>query len=228
MTYVNQKASFEAYEKIKRGILDLRYRPGEKLSETRLADDLNLGRSPIRTALARLGGEGWIKVLPQSGTFVRDLTPQEVADIADLRLLLEAHAAQRAAERIVESDLAMLRNEFEALKAKGVDGHFDEFLKLDDRFHTTLHRVSGNQRIAEILQNLRDQIHWIRVVNAIVPGRVAESLKEMDHVLVALERRDGEGAARAMRQHIGNIANSFAALAVDEAPHDTEEEPGRD
>jgi DNA-binding GntR family transcriptional regulator len=218
MTFINQKASFEAYEKIKRAILDLRYRPGEKLSETRLAEDLNLGRSPIRTALARLGGEGWIKVLPQSGTFVRELSPQEVTDIAELRLLLEAHAAQRAAQRIGPDDLSLLRTEFESLKAKGVDGHFEEFLRLDDRFHTTLHRLAGNQRVAEILQNLRDQIHWIRVVNAIVPGRVAESLKEMDRVLVALERRDGEEAAKAMRQHIGNIANSFATISVDEAP----------
>jgi DNA-binding GntR family transcriptional regulator len=218
MTFLNQKASFEAYEKIKRGILDLRYRPGEKLSETRLAEDLNLGRSPIRTALARLGGEGWIQVLPQSGTFVRELSPQEVADVAELRLLLEAHAAHRAAERIGPDDLNVLRTEFEALKAKGVDGHFEEFLRLDDHFHTTLHRVAGNRRVAEILQNLRDQIHWIRVVNAILPGRVAESLKEMDRVLVALERRDGEEAAKAMRQHIGNVANSFANISVDEAP----------
>jgi DNA-binding GntR family transcriptional regulator len=218
MTFLNQKASFEAYEKIKRGILDLRYRPGEKLSETRLAEDLHLGRSPIRTALARLGGEGWIKVLPQSGTFVRELSPQEVKDIAELRLLLEAHAAQRAAECIGPDDLNLLRAEFESLKAKGVDGHFEEFLRLDDRFHTTLHRLAGNQRVAEILQNLRDQIHWIRVVNAIVPGRVAESLKEMDRVLVALERRDGEEAAEAMRQHIGNIANSFATISIDEEP----------
>lgn len=221
MTFQSQKASFEAYEKIKRGILDLRYRPGEKLSETRLVEDLNLGRSPIRTALARLGGEGWIKVLPQSGTFVRDLSPQEVADIAELRLLLEAHAARRAAERIGDHDLNLLRTEFEALKAKGVEGHFEDFLRLDDRFHTTLHRVAGNQRVADILQNLRDQIHWIRVVNAIVPGRVAESLKEMDRVLVALERRDAEEAAKAMRQHIGNIASSFATVS-DGAVHNDE------
>lgn len=213
-----QNASFEAYEKIKKGILDLRYRPGEKLSETRLAEDLSLGRSPIRTALARLGGEGWIRVSPQSGTFVRDLSHEEVRDIAELRLLLEAHAAQQAAERIGAADLSVLRTEFEALKAKGVDGHFDEFLRLDDRFHTTLYRVAGNRRVADILQNLRDQIHWIRVVNAIVPGRVAESLKEMDHVLIALERHDGAEAAKAMRQHIGNIASSFAALSVEKGP----------
>lgn len=210
-----RSASSEAYEKIKKGILDLRYRPGEKLSETRLAEDLQLGRSPIRTALARLGGEGWIRVSPQSGTFVRDLSPDEVRDIAELRLLLEAHAARQAAERISDADLKVLRTGFEALKAKGVDGHFDEFLQLDDHFHTTLYRVAGNQRVADILQNLRDQIHWIRVVNAIVPGRVAESLREMDSILTALERHDPSEAAKAMRRHIGNIASLFAATSVE-------------
>jgi DNA-binding GntR family transcriptional regulator len=137
-----------------------------------------------------------------------------VAEIAELRLLLEAHAAQRAAARISADDLKVLRAEFESLKAKGVDGHFDEFLRLDDRFHTTLYRVAANQRVADILENLRDQIHWIRVTNAILPGRVAESLSEMDSVLSALERHDGEEAAKAMSRHIGNIAQSFAATAI--------------
>jgi len=204
----------QAYEQIKGSILDLRYKPGDKLSEARLADELQLGRSPIRAALARLEGEGWIRVLPQSGTFVRELSQQEVEDIAELRLLLEAHAAQQAAERIGANDLKVLRAEFETLKAMGVDGHFDEFLRVDDRFHTTLYRVAGNRRVADILGNLRDQIHWIRVANAILPGRVAESLNEMDRVLVALERHDGAAAAEAMRGHIGNIAQSFAATAV--------------
>jgi DNA-binding GntR family transcriptional regulator len=212
---VTQAPSFEAYSKIKRAILDLRYKPGEKLSETRLAQELSLGRSPIRTALVRLEGEGWISVVPQCGTFVRDLSQQEVMDLAELRLLLEAHAAERAAERISDDDMNSLRAQFEALKTKGVDGHFDDFLQLDDRFHTTLYQLTGNQRIAGILQNLRDQIHWIRVANAIVPGRVAESFKEMDRVLGALERRDGAAAATAMRQHIGNIAHSFASISLD-------------
>lgn len=220
MALITRTPAVQAYEQIKGSILDLRYRPGDKLSEARLVDELNLGRSPIRAALARLEGEGWIKVLPQSGTFVRELSRQEVKDIAELRLLLEAHAAQTAAERIGVDDLKRLRAEFENLKAKGVDGHFDEFLRLDDRFHTTLYRVAGNQRVADILGNLRDQIHWIRVTNAILPGRVAESLSEMDFVLSALERHDGEEAAKAMRRHIGNIAQSFAATAAGKADVD--------
>jgi DNA-binding GntR family transcriptional regulator len=211
---MSETPSFEAYHRIKRGILDLRYRPGEKLSETQLAQQLNLGRSPIRTALARLEGEGWIRILPQSGTFVRDLSPTEVRDIAELRLLLEVHAAERATERISSQELIALRSEFNGLMARGVEGYFDEFLRLDDRFHTTLHRLAGNQRITEILRNLRDQIHWVRVANAIVPGRVAESLGEMERVLIGLERRDSAAAGDAMRHHIGNIANSFENLSV--------------
>ena len=220
MPLIARAPAVQAYEQIKGNILDLRYKPGDKLSEARLADELQLGRSPIRAALARLEGEGWIRVLPQSGTFVRELSRQEVMDIAELRLLLEAHAAQRAAQRIGADDLKALRAEFETLRAKGVEGHFDEFLRVDDRFHTTIHRVAGNQRVAEILGNLRDQIHWMRVANAILPGRVAESLNEMDCVLSALERHDAEAAADAMRRHIGNIAQSFAAAAAGRADSD--------
>lgn len=208
-----ETASAKAYESIKRSILGLRYKPGEKLSETRLAQELDLGRSPIRTALARLEGEGWIEVQPQSGTFVRDPSPEEVSDIAELRMLLEAYAAERAAARIRPEQLGALRQAFDDLKARGVEGHFDAFLEVDDLFHRTLHRVAGNARIEGILRNLRDQIHWIRVANAILPGRVAGSLKEMDRVLRALERRDGSAAASAMREHIGNVAKSFASLS---------------
>ena len=74
MRLIARTPAVQAYEQIKGNILDLRYKPGDKLSEARLADELQLGRSPIRAALARLEGEGWIRVLPQSGTFVRELS----------------------------------------------------------------------------------------------------------------------------------------------------------
>ena len=70
-----------AYDRIKQAILNVTYRPGEKLSEVRLAADLQLGRSPIRSALARLEAESWIRVLPQSGTFVRMLEVRELEEL---------------------------------------------------------------------------------------------------------------------------------------------------
>src|ERR1035437_1249457 len=108
-----------AYERIKKGILALRYPPGEKLSEARLAAELQLGRSPVRSALSRLEGENWVKVFPQSGTFVREVDPLEVEELAELRLLLETHTTRIAAMHISAKELEQLRGEFDALKARG-------------------------------------------------------------------------------------------------------------
>jgi len=202
----------DAYHRIKTGILECRYQPGQKLSESKLASELQLGRSPIRSALARLERDGWVRVLPQNGTFVRHFTAEEVASMSELRLLLEAHAASVAATRVAPEELARLRTKFEALKSVGASQNFEQFLALDDLFHGTVYRVAGNPFVTEILNNLRDQIHWLRVTTAVLPGRVDESLHEMERVLHSMERRDPQAAAEAMRQHIGNIAISFDAL----------------
>jgi DNA-binding GntR family transcriptional regulator len=212
MSHLPDAGFTDAYRKIKEGILGLRYKPGQKLSETKLAADLRVGRSPVRSALARLERDGWVRVLPQHGTFVRKFSAEDVAAMSELRLLLEAHAASVAASKVTPADLALLRTRFEALKAKGAERNFEEFLALDDLFHGLVHRVANNPFITEILRNLRDQIHWVRVINAALPGRVDASLHEMDRVLSAMERRDGEAAAQAMRQHIGNIAISYEAV----------------
>jgi DNA-binding GntR family transcriptional regulator len=202
----------DAYRKIKEGILAMRYKPGQKLSETKRAADLGVGRSPIRSALARLERDGWVRVLPQQGTFVRKFSAEDVAGMSELRLLLESHAASVAAAKVTSEELGLLRMQFEALKVRGAERNFEEFLALDDMFHGLVYRVANNPLITEILRNLRDQIHWVRVINAAVPGRVDASFAEMDRVLSAMERRDGEAAAQAMRQHIGNIAISYQAV----------------
>jgi DNA-binding GntR family transcriptional regulator len=199
----------DAYRKIKDGILEVRYRPGQKLSEAKLAAEFGVGRSPVRSALARLERDGWVRVLPQQGTFVRKFSAADIAAMSELRLLLEGHAASVAAQKVTSSELALVRSKFEALKVRGAEQHFDEFLALDDMFHALVYRAAGNPLVTEILKNLRDQIRWLRAFNAAKPGRVDASFAEMERVLSAMERRDGEAAAHAMRQHIGNIAGSY-------------------
>jgi DNA-binding GntR family transcriptional regulator len=201
-----------AYNKIKQAILDLVYRPGEKLSEVRLANDLNVGRSPIRSALARLESENWIRVMPQSGTFVRMLEAGELEELSELRLVLEVHATRMATVKLTEEQLQELRKVFNKLKRKSIEKHIPEFTALDTRFHSTIYEAAGNRRIQEILLNLKDQISWVRAVTATLPGRVTESLREMDVILSAMEQRDADSAAAAMARHIGNIADTFKSM----------------
>jgi DNA-binding GntR family transcriptional regulator len=201
-----------AYERIKQAILELTYRPGAKLSEMRLATDLGVGRSPVRSALSRLESEGWVNIAPQSGTFVRDLDTDELEQLSELRCVLEVHATRAATPRISERELADLRKRFDALKRKSVERNIGEFTTLDTLFHGTIYRAAGNARIEGILLNLKDQISWVRAVTATLPGRVTESLLEMDAVLAAMEERNARGAANAMEKHIKNIASNFKSL----------------
>jgi len=205
-------AAETAYTQVKEAILSFKYRPGEKLSEARLSTQLGAGRSPIRSALARLASEGWIRVLPQSGTFVSELTVHDVLELATIRQLLEPYVTRLAATRITAEELTALRALAEDLKATGLKGRFQAFTELDDRIHFAIHRAAGNRRIAGILRNLHDQIHWVRVSTATLPGRIEKSMREMDQILRALERRDPETAEKAMRQHIRNIAQSFRSM----------------
>jgi DNA-binding GntR family transcriptional regulator len=204
-----------AYDRIKEALLNLTYLPGKKLSDVHLSADLGIGLSSIRSALERLESENWIRVLPQSGTFVRVLETGEPEELFELRLLLERHATRSATTRITTEQLAELRTLLDELKAKRIEDHISEFRSLNTRFHSTIYRVAGNRRIEEILLNLNDQIVWVRAVTAIVPGRVMESLLEMEKVLDAMERRDSDAAEAAVTRHIGNIAETFKSMLSD-------------
>src|ERR1700744_5954455 len=106
------RSPFLAYTQIKARIIDLTYQPGERLSETKLAEEFGLGRSPIRTALLRLESEGWVEISPQSGTFVGALSEREIQELTEFRAILEAFCAGQAVARISAEDLEILQMKF--------------------------------------------------------------------------------------------------------------------
>ncbi|HEY0219616.1 MAG TPA: GntR family transcriptional regulator [Afipia sp.] len=204
----------DPYEAIKEGIRSHAYPPGQKLSEARLAEQLGVGRSPVRTSLRRLEAEGWIEISPQSGSFVAEPSTSDVLELAELRRLLEAHAACEAATKLTDDELKMLREECDALKAIDLERDTDSLHAFDDIFHSTIHRAAGNKRITRMLRTLKDQIHWVRTFNTTVrPRRTSGSFAEMERVLEALERRNGEAAAALMAEHIQQIANTFVDIS---------------
>ena len=199
-----------AYEEIKRRIIDLAYPPGTKLSEARLVDELGLGRSPIRTAFARLQAEGFIAVSPQSGTYVRALTEREIKDIIDCRLLLETHVTRLAARNMDAEQLRRLRVAFRRLAPQGREissDVFEDFNELDSMFHSTIYQAAGNEAMAGILGNLLEKVRWIKRSFPSTPKRMKVSFAELERVLEALEERDADAAAQRMREHIGNAAD---------------------
>jgi DNA-binding GntR family transcriptional regulator len=193
-----------AYRELKRRITELVYKPGDKLSEAGIAAELGCGRSPIRTAFSRLQSEGWIEISPQSGTFVRGLSDIEITEILEARVVLEPYLAGRAAKMMSDAELTRLRNAFSAFGKRVPTDRLDGYLELDLQFHQAIYQAAGNQLIAGILVNLIDKVRWIRRGSAPYPLRINVAFAEIHAVLDALEARDTDAAAAAMRAHIEN------------------------
>ncbi|WP_454916785.1 GntR family transcriptional regulator [Xanthobacter sediminis] len=217
-------AADAAYQEIKWRIMNRGYAPGEKLSEARLSAELGVGRSPIRTALARLQGEGWIAVSPQSGTYVKGLTTAEINEVFELRLILEPAAAALAAERMETAELDRLKRAFETLGPMLCEDRVDDYLALDLQTHRTIYNAGGNQLIAGILLNLLDKVHWIQR-GCISTPRQVRAYQEIRELLGALERRDSEEAARVMRTHIFHTAQFRSLPAAKTAFEELAAEP---
>jgi DNA-binding GntR family transcriptional regulator len=202
----DEKATVTAYREIKNRILDLRYPSGTKLSETRIATELGLGRSPIRSALARLREEGWVAITPQSGTYVKALTAQDIAEVLELRLLLEAHAVERATARISELELRGLKRALAMLAPHIIEGRLQEFIELDDQIHSVIYRAADNKLITTILYQLREKIRWIMPTSAATRERQKRALRELRAIVEALQSRDAAAAVACMREHVRNAA----------------------
>src|SRR3979411_2722216 len=91
--------SEEAYLRIRERIISLGMPPGSVVNESRLGEELKIGRTPIREALQRLARENLVRSIPHRGTFVTDVNITDLARITEVRVVLEGHAARLAAER---------------------------------------------------------------------------------------------------------------------------------
>src|SRR6478672_7567083 len=97
-----------AYDDVRAAIVENRYRPGQRLVEQRIAEELGLSRTPVREALRLLEAEGLVVSERNRGAMVRPLSSTEVGDLYGLRIRLESYAVEVATERATEEELGEL------------------------------------------------------------------------------------------------------------------------
>ena len=134
---------------IKEGIL----KPGERLMEIQLADELGVSRTPIREAIRKLELEGFVVMIPRRGTYVADISLKDVVQVFEIRSALEELAAGLAAERITPDELEELERILVEINEYIDRDEFDKIVDTDIRFHGVLYRASRNNRLVDILHN---------------------------------------------------------------------------
>jgi len=191
----------QAYEAIKQGILDSRYAPGALLSENQLAEELQISRTPIREALRELAGGGLVRILPQRGIVVSDLSVQDIIEVYQLREQLEGFAARVAAEHLGPADAEALRADHRAAQAHRKAGRLRQAYNASVLMHDRIIRLAGNARLGQFMAQLSDQVHRFGLLT-LRHGRVEPALREHGLIIDALVEGKAEEADRLMRVHL--------------------------
>jgi DNA-binding GntR family transcriptional regulator len=197
-----QRASDIAYGVVRAMILDLELAPGAFLNEQSLADELGLGRMPVREALARLGNERFVTILSRRGIVVTPLALDDVLDIFEAREAIECGVAYIAATRASEEDLSRLRVLISKANSARETLDSDQYLLDDHAIHTFLVHMVNNS----LLQDAADLLllHSLRFWRLYWQKRTPTQDAMISHadLLNALETKDPELAEKAMRTHL--------------------------
>ena len=195
-----QSLAERAYADLRDRIVSLTLSPGTPLNEDALMRDLGVGRTPIREAIKRLALEDLVTIYPRRGTFVSEIEITDLAQISDVRLQLEGHAAFRAAQNATAED----RDAAERL-ARELDEHIatnEDLMRLDARIHRFVYRCSRNQYLESTLDRLLNLSLrlWFLVIDRL--PHLDRNVFEHRELLAAIRDGDAERARELARTHV--------------------------
>ena len=189
-------------EEVREAILRGVFKPGERLPELLIANQLGVSRAPVREVLSALERDGLVVNIPRRGNFVIDFSETDIDEIYSLRLLLEIGALRRAISRFTEEDFEKMQELVNRLgEASKQEKDPLEVMMIDLAFHEHIYQVADHSRISEIWSRLRMQTQLlIGVTNS--THYIDQPMKLHQEILDALRARDLESAEAKLRDHI--------------------------
>jgi DNA-binding GntR family transcriptional regulator len=203
------------FESLREAIFQGTLRPGERLMEIQLAEEMGVSRTPVREAIRKLELEGLAVMVPRKGAYVAGLSMKDIIEVFEIRGALEGLAAELAAERITEEELEELERDLVKTTESIDSGDLSRYVAMDIDFHGQLYKASRNERLTQIINNLREKIQRFRTTSLSLPGRMKAALEEHKKIVEAVSGRDGILARRLAEEHIENAENSLMEAILD-------------
>ena len=209
LTNPDKRLALHAYEQILDLIMGGKVAAGELMNERRLAEALNMSRTPVRDALLMLEGEGLLLRQGSRGLQVRQMRIEDYMDALQVRLLLEPAVARMATGRVPAAQIHACRARIEAAMAEYGDGPADRDLvrSIDGEVHGMIIDMIENAQLSSIVQTMRRQTQMFDL--RALPERFTDTCEEHLRILDALESGDGAQAAAAMTGHLEAVRQSI-------------------
>lgn len=190
------------FESLREAIIQGHLKPGERLMEIQLAEEMGVSRTPIREAVRKLELEGFVVMVPRKGAFVAGISVKDIIDVFEVRAALEGLAAGLAAVRITNEELENLERSLWAYSEESSKRDITGIVHTDTNFHELIYKASRNDRLFQIIIHLKEQIQRFRTTSLSQPGRSKDAIDEHRKIVEAISDRNVDLAQSLAREHI--------------------------
>ena len=204
---------------LRRAILDFDLKPGARLVERELMEQIGVSRTTIREVLRELAAEGLVVVIPQKGAVVHAPSPVEAQDLYAVRAALESLAVRRFIERASAADVDALRATVDEMEAVALgDRDIPALLRAKDRFYDVLLEGAASPTIQDILGGVQARVRLLRATSLSQPGRPVRVISEMRALVAAIAARDADEATGLCVAHLDNASSTGLKALAAESP----------
>lgn len=197
-----EKLSDAVLKIIEEALLAGELKPGSRIIEADLAQQAGISRGPVREAIRQLVGEGILVGYPSRGTYVRQWTPQTVAEAYSLRAALERLAIQEASKYITPEDIARLQSTVAEMEQCARLKNVQALMRLDIRFHEQLYALSRHKLLQEVLARLRRRLYCLMALDQGYALHRDETACDHQRIVSALSSGDAALAGEVIAAHV--------------------------
>ncbi len=198
------------YDSLKKAITSMNIYSDDaelRLDERRLSEKLEISRTPVREALARLEQEGLVHIVPRRGVYIVRKTKAQILEMITVWAALESMAARLVVDNASDEEIASLKTLFSTFEGDQLQAHIDEYSETNIKFHQAILTISQCNLIREMADNLFIHMRSIRARTISEEDRINRSIIDHMDIIEALESRDADLAARLVREHSLNLAS---------------------
>lgn len=205
------------YNTVRKAILDGLYQPGESVRQETLARHFSVSRIPIREALSRLEAEGLIVLRPRRGYVVKELDVAEIAEIFELRAVMEEHAAYVATKARNATDVLEVQALLKRMETMsgGTLSEARQWVEVNRMFHHRIFASSRRSHLCQAIGNYRDWVDGYIRVEIAITGSLAEAHQDHCEIVEAFVNGDAHLMARLSREHCMHTAERLLKALSD-------------
>lgn len=189
---------------LRQAILKGEIQPGERLMEIQLAEKMGVSRTPIREAIRKLANEGLVTMIPRKGAIVAGISEKMLMDVLQVRMTLEKMAYECAFKYITDEQIEELKETEKEFEESVKKNDLVQIAEMDEKFHFTIYNAAQNDKLKEILTNLRENMYRYRMEYAKNKDSRDQLIKEHNEMIDTLVKRDSVEGLKIVEEHIRN------------------------